>query len=281
MHIDTDRSVWINTDGDGVPDLQPRARLLWSGETYEIEALSGANIWVSGRKIGTAHLLHGDMIEIGEDGPMCRFRLCAGTFPTKWPVEEILSDAVAYARTSRRPIGKRLSNVIYESARWLLLETTLAFRLTVIVMLVLLTAFVGWQYRSDIALQHSVQEDALRLEAVAVALVETRQDALGAAELATLRNEFDLQLQTNAERLSSLERRLGASARVISGSAASVAFLQVAYGLRQQESGKLLRHVLSADGQPMQTFFGTRRTLSGARAVGCDNRPDQFGRPGR
>lgn len=252
--IGTDRVLQIDQAAASSPDA--RAQLSWSGETYEIEALSGSDIWVNGRKIGTAHLLHGDMIEFGTDGPMSRFRLCGNSFPTSWPVEEILSDAVAYARTSRRPFGTRLSNALFDGVRRILLETTIVFRVTVSLMLMVLTTFVIWQYRSDIQMEQTLQKEAVRLEAIAIALAETRQEALGADELAVLRDQLDLQLSTNAERLDLLEQRLGASARVISESTASVAFLQGAYGLRQIESGKLLRHVLGTDGAPLQTPFG-------------------------
>lgn len=233
-----------------------RARISWSEKTYEIEALPNSDIWVNGRKVGTAHLLHGDMIEFGEDGPMSRFRLCDQAFPARWSVEDILSDAVAYARTSRKPIRSRLSHVLFESARRILLETTLVFRATVIVVLMALTAFVAWQYRSGVLMQRRLQEDALRLEVIASTLAETREEALTATELAELREQLELQLVTSTDRLSVLERRLGASGRVISDSTASVAFLQGAYGLRQKETGKFLRHMLGPDGMPLQTPFG-------------------------
>ena len=233
-----------------------RARLSWSEKTYEIEALPNSDIWVNGRKVGTAHLLHGDMIEFGEDGPMSRFRLCDQAFPARWSVEDILSDAVAYARASRKPIRSRLSHVLFESARRIILETTLVFRATVIVVLMALTAFVAWQYRSGVLMQRTLQEDALRLEVIASTLAETREEALSATELAELREQLELQLVTSTDRLSVLERRLGASGRVISDSTASVAFLQGAYGLRQKETGKFLRHVLGPDGMPLQTPFG-------------------------
>ncbi|AXI45573.1 hypothetical protein C1J03_05695 [Sulfitobacter sp. SK012] len=256
VSIGADRMLQADRDVSSKPSSTACAQLSWSGEEYQIEALSGSDIWVNGRKIETAHLLHGDMIEFGTDGPMSRFRLCGNSFPTSWPVEEILSDAVAYARTSRRPIGPRLSNALFDSLRRILLETTIVFRLSVILALMVLTTFVLWQYRSDIRLEQRIQKEAMRLEAITIALAETRQEALGAGELAELREQLDLQLNTNAERLDSLEQRQGSSARVISASTASVAFLQGAYGLRQAESGKLLRHVLSSDGTPMQTPFG-------------------------
>lgn len=256
VYIHGDRVLRIGPDTESNVGSSACARLTWSGATYEIEALSDADIWVNGRKIGTAHLLHGDMIEFGEDGPMSRFRLCGHKLPTRWPVEEILGDAVAYARSSRRPFSSRLSNAFLDSVRRILLETSIVFRVMVVLVLAVLTAFVWMQYNNDKILQQSIEEESLRLEAIAVALAETRQEALSATELATLKEQFDLQLNTNAERLGALERRLGASARVISDSVASVAFLQGAFGLRQIKSGKLLRHILGPDGNPLQTPFG-------------------------
>lgn len=254
--IGADKVLRVVPDPNKVDKSDARARLSWSSNTYEMEALADSDIWVNGRKVGTAHLLHGDMIEFGDDGPMSRFRLCDQAFPTRWSVEEILSDAVAYARTSRRPIRSRLSHALFESARRILLETTLVFRATVIVLLMALSIFVAWQYRSDILMKRTLQEEALRLEVIASTLAETREEALSATELATLREQLELQLDTSADRLSVLENRLGASARVIGDSIASVAFLQGAYGLRQKESGKFLRHVLSADGRPLKTPLG-------------------------
>jgi S1-C subfamily serine protease len=254
--IEADRTLRITSDVDEMSDTAKRAQLRWSGETYEIEAMPGNDIWVNGRKIGSAHLMHGDMIEFGEDGPMSRFRLCRHNFPTRWPVEEILSDTMAYARTSRRPFGSRVTNAFFEGGRRLLLETSVLFRLMVIAVLIVLTAFVALQWRSDQLFQQSIDAEALRLEAIAIALAETRQQTLSADELATLREQFDLQLSSNSERLAMLERRLGASARVIREATGSVAFLQGAYGLRQADSGKLLRQVLDAEGVPLLTPFG-------------------------
>lgn len=256
VEVGADSVLRLGQDLSATSSAGARAQLSWSGQTYEIETLADSDIWVNGRKIGTAHLLHGDMIEFGTDGPMSRFRLCGNNFPTRWPVEVILSDAVAYARTSRKPFGSRLSNAMFDSVRRILLETTIVFRVTVVLMLMVLTTFVVWQYRSDIRMEQTLQKEAMRLEAIAIALAETRQEALGADELAVLREQLDMKLSTNAERLDLLEQRLGASARVISESTASVAFVQGAYGLRQVESGKLLRHVLGPDGSPMQTPFG-------------------------
>jgi serine protease Do len=256
--VDDGRMLLVRSDMDAGSgsDATARAQLRWSGDTYKIEALEGHDVWVNGQKISAAHLLHGDMIEFGEDGPMARFRLCGSAFPTRWPVEEIIGDAVAYSRTSRRPFGSRMSSALFESVRRILLETSLAFRVMVVAALILLTGLVTLQYRNNERTQHMIEAEALRLEAIATALSETRREALTAEDLATLRQQLDLQLRSNADRLVTLERRLGASARVISESRASVAFLQGAYGLREKKSGKLLRHFVDPDGSPVLTPFG-------------------------
>ena len=256
VSVGADRILRILSDEDQAPGAGERARLVWSGETYEIEAHPDANIWVNGRKVGSAHLIHGDMIEFGEDGPMCRYRLCHNAFPTRWPIEEIISDTMAYARSSRRPFGPRLSNAFFEAGRRLLFETSLLFRLTVIAALIGLTTVVALQWRSDRLIEQSLEAEALRLEAIAIALAETRQQALSVEELSAVRNQLDLQLAKNTERLAQLERRLDASARVIREATASVAFLQGAFGLREIASGKLLRRVVNAEGVPLQTPFG-------------------------
>jgi serine protease Do len=254
--IDQGRKLQIIPENDEQSDFPACARLSWSENTYEIEALDGCDIWVNGRRIGTAQLLQGDMVEFGETGPMSRFRLCQQRFPTRWPVEEILGDVFAYARSSRRPFRSRLSNAIFEGTRRILLETSIVFRITVIVVLIVLTTFVAMQYRSDLRIEQTMQAEALRVEAIAAALADARQEALTVQELSTLREQLDLQLNTNAERLAILERRLGASTRVISNSTSSVAFLQGAFGLRQADSGKLLRHVLRPDGALLLNPWG-------------------------
>ncbi|MEM8812158.1 MAG: FHA domain-containing protein, partial [Pseudomonadota bacterium] len=256
VSVDDDRRLWVSSEDDAIPGAEVRARLRWSGATYEIEALHDHDIWVNGRKVGSVDLLHGDTIEFGEDGPISRVRLCRHAYPTRWPVGEILGDAVAYARTSRRPVGSRLSQAVFDSVRRILLETSLVFRVMVVVALVILTAFVALQYRNNARVEQILEAEALRLEAIAIALTETRQEALTVRDIATLREQLDLQVSTHADRLANLERRLGASARVIGDSTNSVAFLQGAYGLRHIETGKLLRHVLNSEGVPLQAPFG-------------------------
>jgi S1-C subfamily serine protease len=232
------------------------ATMKWSKDSYSIEALPDRSIWVNGRKIGSISLLHGDMIEFGEHGPMSRYRLCDKSFPMHRAIEDILGDAFAYARTSRRPFARRMAYVLRDSGRRILSQTTLFFRINVIVALVLISAFGYLLYRKDLKLEASLEQEARRIEAVAVMLAQTREEALTPADLATLQAELETRVLQNTERLGTLEQRSEAPARVITASAQSVAFIQGAYGLRQTESGKLLRHVLGPKGEKLETPFG-------------------------
>lgn len=56
--------------------------------------------------------------------------------------------------------------------------------------------------------------------------------------------------------MAALEKRTGASARIIADSTASTAFLQAAYGFRDRASGRMLRLMLGEEGQPIITAFG-------------------------
>lgn len=89
ISIGSDRLLKIGQPSNTQSSSNGHAKMTWSEGTYEIEALSESDIWVNRHKITTAHLVHGDIIEFGDYGPMSRFRLCGAGFPTSWPVEEI------------------------------------------------------------------------------------------------------------------------------------------------------------------------------------------------
>ncbi len=235
------------------------ATLHWTGESYLIEATGERHVWVNGHQIDALQLMHGDMIEFEEHGPMSRFRLCQQSFPTKWPIDEILGDALSYTRSSRRPLRGRVSTAVSESLRRMVLQTTIFFRLSVILVLCAMLAFGVVLYRNDRAIQARLEHDARTIEAVTVLLSQTREEALAETDLLVLQQQLEIQLAQNTERLKTLEQRSEAASRVIAQSSPSIAFLQGAFGLRHIESGELLREVLGPDGQSIKTPFGQPR----------------------
>ncbi|WP_108861400.1 trypsin-like peptidase domain-containing protein [Ruegeria sp. Alg231-54] len=261
-----DKTLTVSVDDGRVLSLRPRddlpphvndiATLQWADEGYTITASAGRNVWVNGQNASSVSLRHGDMVEFGEKGPMSRYRLCDHSFPAHHTVEDILSDAYAYTRTSRRPFAKKMSGALRDSGRRLASQTTILFRITVLATLLVIAGFGYLLYQNDRRLADSIEQESRKIEAVAVMLAQTREDALAPDDLASLRDAFENQVLSTEQRLGTLEQRAGAPTRVIAASTQSVAFLQGAYGLRHVESGKILRHVLGPNGENQSTPFG-------------------------
>ncbi|WP_170475658.1 trypsin-like peptidase domain-containing protein [Ruegeria arenilitoris] len=256
VSVDESRALGLRQKSDVPPHDEDFATLQWSNGVYTLTALSGRNLWVNGQKVSSTALGHGDMIEFGEHGPISRYRVCNHKFPARHTVEDILSDAYAYARTSRRPFAKRVSGALRESGRRLASQTTVLFRITVLASLLLIAGLVFLLYQNDRKLAESIQQESRKIEAVAVMLAQTREDAITPEDLSALRSAFENQAIATEQRLGTLEQRAGAPTRIIDASTQSVAFIQGAYGLRHLESGKLLRHVLGPNGEKLQTPFG-------------------------
>ena len=232
------------------------ARLHRAEDTYEIEALEGRPVWVNGVRVTAQKLEHRDMIEFGETGPLSRFRLYREDRPVRKMVADMLSDGLAYLRVSRQPVAKRVFRAFYGLLRRLMHETTLLFRVGVILAIVALAALAYQQNRLNVLLQQRIESGATRLESFAGALARAREEALTPSDLKALRQELGRRLSSTAERLADLERRSQASARVIAESMSSVVFLQGAYGFRERSSGRMLRHVVDDDGRPLISPIG-------------------------
>ncbi len=178
---------------------------------------------------GQSPKLHSrDLIEFGEDGPLSRFYIYREDRPTHKPAAEILDEGLVYLRMNRRPIASRLARASSGLIVRLLRETTLLFRIGVVVALAVLGVLVYQQGRLNTLLQEQIASDTGRT---------------------ALRTEIGTELTSAAERLEALEKRSQASARVIAGSVSSVVFLQGAYGFRDRQSGRMLRYAVDDDGK--------------------------------
>ncbi|MDH3663940.1 MAG: serine protease, partial [Alphaproteobacteria bacterium] len=158
---------------------------------------------------------------------------------------------LAYLRVSRQPVANRVFKAVCEALRRLTRKTTILFRVSVILAIVVLAALTYQQNRLNVLLQQRIESGATRLESFAGALTRAKEEALTPKDLQALRQELGRQLSSSTERLTALERRSLASGRVIAGSISSVAFLQGAYGFREKSSGRMLRHVVNEDGRPL------------------------------
>jgi len=168
----------------------------------------------------------------------------------------MLGDAIDYARASRRPKLTRIIVALRDFSRDFVLETTILFRVSVVIALVLLGYFSYLQYRSDIRLQQQASSSARQLESFARSLTRTSEEALKPADLNRLRQEMRLSLSDAAERLEMLELRSAASQRIIARATRATMFLQGAYGYRDIATGRMLRYRVDPDGNPLFSLRG-------------------------
>lgn len=191
------------------------------------------------------------MIEFCERGPISRYLLFDDAHKPNQTVTEICADAIGYFRASRKPVPERLAAAAGQVLRRLSRETTLLFRLGVVLALALLVAFVYQQYRINALLLKEIESGSRRLEDVSRVLARTRDEALTPQHLEALRLELATRVTTSAERIATLERRSVASARIIERAAGSIALLQGAYGFREIGTGRMLRHVVNEKGRQL------------------------------
>ena len=232
------------------------ARLHQSNDGYEIEARNDYPIWINGKPVIAKQLEQRDLIEFGDAGPLCRYRLYQQGSRVRKSLGDMVSDCIDYTRVSRKPRAARLSGALRDFFRDFAFETTLLFRASVIVAIIALFVTVFYQNRANVRLQQQAENSALRLEGFARTLTRTNQEALRLSDLTTLRQDLDHSLTDAAQRLDLLEKRSAASTRVIARATRSIAFLQGAYGFRDTASQRMLRYQVNDEGQPLFSYRG-------------------------
>jgi hypothetical protein len=128
------------------------ARLHRSGSSYEIEALEQTPLWINGKLVESKQLEQRDLIEFGDKGPLTRYRLHRQGDRLSRSLGNMLDDAIDYTRVSRKPWRLRWQRALGDFSRDFVLETTLLFRVAVIIALVILAVIAYQQYRSGLLL---------------------------------------------------------------------------------------------------------------------------------
>jgi S1-C subfamily serine protease len=232
------------------------ARLRLSDGRYEIEALNDNIIWINGKPVLSGQLAQFDLIEFGDTGPLCRYRYYQQGSRIRKSLGDMVSDCIDYTRVSRKPRSVRLGGAIRDFFRDFAFETTLFFRLSVIVAIVALFVTVFYQDRANVRLQQQAESSAVQLESFSRTLTRTNLEALRLSDLNTMRQELDHSLTAAARRLDLLEKRSAASIRIIAESTRSIVFLQGAYGFRDTASDRMLRYKVNDDGRPLFSYRG-------------------------
>lgn len=228
------------------------ATLLRRDDTYQLETESEKPVWVNGRPAEHRILASGDVLEVGRDGPILRFRLYPPGSPAYKTPAEAFSDCVACARHgAQTPVG-RAAMLLAGTPKELATQTSLWFRGLMVVVMVALVLLVGLLARSYVRLEERLDEEELRVAGINELLAESESE-ISPAEIDAVRAE----LSTALERVQALEARTDAPARIVAAASRSVVFLQGSYGFIEPVSQQPLRFAgIGGDGRPLRTADG-------------------------
>ncbi len=232
------------------------ATLRCRGQTYEVVAEGGSEVWVNGERVSRFTLASGDVLEIGRDGAVLRYRVYdAGVAPYK-TMTQVFGDCLDCARQSGRgPVGKA-AMMFTDLPKQLLTQTARTFRLSVLTVLILLGFGTALLARQSFQLQRRLAAEATRVEGLAALLERTQGQVPTREDLGDLFAELRSSVSTARDRLDALEERSGAEARVIRIATRSTVFVQGSYGFVQPETRRPLRMMLGPSGQPVRNPAG-------------------------
>jgi S1-C subfamily serine protease len=252
LHIGTDPEADIRVPMDTAPLPQPwHAVLMRRGETYEVFAEEGADVWVNGERIEHLVLASGDVMEIGRDGAVLRFRLYPhGADPYK-SLPQGVSDCIECAKSESHPVGK-LRAVLMGIPWELATRTSRAFRLLMVAALLTLAGSTAMLARRSFQLEQQLVESAQTVQGLSELLSQAEQQVLGAEELGALAT----QLSATQDRVDALEAMSEAGRRVVAEAGQATLFLQTAYRFVEPATGRPLRQILGARGQPLRNALG-------------------------
>ncbi len=253
LRIGTDPELEIRVSPE--PCVAARhATLHRMGDTYELLVEPGQEVWINGEKQQEALLVSGDLLEIGRDGPLLRFRLYPPGSDAAKTFSEAFSDCVDCARYSSDSKLNRAALFLAGAPKEMATQTSLAFRAAMLVLLLTLLLTTGYLALRSLQLEHRLSEEVLRIKGISQLLEQEDNRDLELDELDAVRFE----VSTALERVRALEDRSKAPARVVAAASASIVLLQGAYGFIDSSSGQPLRFAgLGEDGLPLRSREGS------------------------
>jgi len=215
-------------------------------DTYELVAERGSEIWVNGDLVRRAMLRSGDVLEIGEGGPVLRFRLYRPGSRAYKSMGEVFSDCRDCARHGGRGFLHRAGILLAGAPLELATQTSPGVRMLLGLLLTLVVATAVLGYR-NVRLERRLAVEEARVEGLGELLARAEAQSFSADDLVRLRRSVDDRLSSTLERVEVLEGRLASRQHVISAAVRSVVFLQGAYGFVESSSGRPLRYIPPED----------------------------------
>lgn len=238
------------------------ATLHRAGDSYEIVVTPERNVWVNGERIDESRVLQsGDLLEIGQAGPVVRYRLYPpGATPRK-SVAEVVADSFDGARADGRSRLGKATRFVANITRGLTTQTSLWFRIWVLVLLTALVISVVLLVVQNLRMQKHMVLEGVRIEGLADMLERTGAQSMTREELVALQAEVEARLAATVERLEMLEARPEVAAQVIAATSSSVTLIQGAFGFIEAETGRSLRYVESPEGLVLFTLEQTEKLV--------------------
>lgn len=260
----TENTVLIVREQSGVRVRSPEEangdvpiRLHRAGNSYELEVMPDQSVWVNAERTRSRLLESGDVLEIGRNGPMLRYRLYADGAVPRRSVAEAFADCVDGARFDHRNVISVTGRVLGDMTSELMVRTTLWFRVGVLMLLAALVVSTVYLIVENRRLTERMARSEAQMAGMSLILQQTQSEAITQEDLLALRSSLEVGLETAVERVGALEERFGASARIISAASQSVVFLQGSYGFVDKETRRPLRYVaVGPDGEPLRTPGG-------------------------
>jgi S1-C subfamily serine protease len=240
----------VYATSDAVPSSY-EAELSRRGQSYELTAVAGREIWVNGERTERLVLASGDVLEIGTGGPVIRFRLYPLERGTAKSVGEVFGDCLACARHEPGGVLRRAAVLLGGIPMGLATQTSRSFRLGLLAALMLLVAATVVLAGRTVLLERRLAEEQAQVSAMAALLEKSRDNPASEAELKRMLAEVRDSMTAATERLGALEQRSEAPSRVIAAATRATVLLLGSYGFVDSASGEPLRITLAPGATPM------------------------------
>lgn len=246
--------LFMEPDGERTRDYY--ATLHRAGDTYELEVTPDRSIWVNGQEVKVSRMLKsGDLLEIGHGGPVFRYRLYPPGAALKKTVAEAVVDSINGAQVDGHTRLGKASRFLANIAWNLVTETTLWFRLWVLILLTAITISIILLAVQNLRMEKRVASEGSRIESIEKVLEQQRgANTISQQELLALQAEVKNQLADTYERLAVLEAGPGKASKVIAKTSPSVALLLGAYAYVEPDTGRFFRYIESGDGGTWYTL---------------------------
>lgn len=257
ISIGTGADVDIRFPAELAPAVAPRHATLSRHEDGRVllRVPAGETVYVNGEPVGERALASGDVIALGESGPMLRFLLLRDAPRVHKSLRQALADGLDCARHGSASAIGRTWLLLRTLPRQLLTQTSPAVRLLAGLLALTALVSVATLLLVGVRLERRIAEEGRRVRAVEELIRERTDSTTDPA----VRAWFEEVAAALSQRVEALEAMSDAGRRVVRQSEPAVVFVQGSFGWTAPD-GRVLRQVVGPDGTPLPSVAGRPRT---------------------